>query len=259
MELEVENLKYDAALLGGDASVLRELYAKDFRCIGPNDVVRDKNTQIEALTSRATDLIDGSISDVVIRICEATAVLTERFMSRVRATGGEDAFIERYSTSNRPPVFNRYVLYGWVLKPILFGAAIYLLCSGVRYAWRFVTRERVPSRRTTPYGVTEKDNVRLFGYHIDYVSPAIVRAGEHDSIFLYVDAMGKIIFRSLESSHPSGGGIDFPLSDDDWDRRYPGHRGHRDLVRRRLVEFAERGGYHSQVVRALKRSGMFWM
>ena len=258
-EFEVENLTYDAALLGTDASVLRELYAEDFRYIGLNNVVHSKNKQIETLTSGELDLTDGRISDVVIRIYETTAVLTERFMGRVRAAGGEDAFTERYSPSNKPPVFNKYVLYGWVLKAILLGAAIYLLFRGVRYAWRFLTRERVPSRRTTPYSVTEKDNVRLFGYHIEYVSPAILRAGEHDSIFLYVDAMGRITFRSLESRHPSGGSIDFPLNDDDWDRRHPGHRGHRDLVRRRLIEFAERGGRHSQVVQALKRSGMFWM
>lgn len=96
--LEVANLKYDAALLGADASALRELYAEDFRYIGPNNVVRDKNTQIETLTSGAVDLIDGCSSDVDIRIYEAAAVVTGKFTGRVRATGREFAFTERYST-----------------------------------------------------------------------------------------------------------------------------------------------------------------
>jgi hypothetical protein len=160
--------------------------------------------------------------------------------------------------SSGPHLF-KYVLYGWVFKAILFVAAIYFLCKLIRRAWGFLTRERVPFRRTTPYGVTKKDNLRLFGYHIEHISPGIIRAGEHDSIFLYVDEMGEITFRSMESSHPGGGGIDFPLNDDDWDRSYPGHRGHRDLVRRRLIEFAQRGGYYPQVVRVLKRSGSLWM
>jgi hypothetical protein len=153
----------------------------------------------------------------------------------------------------------QWIVFKWLLAAFLFVAAIYFLYSVFRGAWRLWSLERVPSRGRTPQGVSKADDIRLFGYHIDYVSPAIVRSGQHDSCFDYVDEMGEITFRSLERSHPSGGGIEFPESDDAWDRKYPGHRGRRELIRRRLVEYAERGGYHPQVVRVLnERASSLW-
>jgi ketosteroid isomerase-like protein len=92
------NRKYDAALINADAAALRELYADDFRYFGPNHVVRDRATQIEALTSGAVDLIFGKSSDVEIRLYGPTAVLTGRFEGRVSVSGREFAFSERYST-----------------------------------------------------------------------------------------------------------------------------------------------------------------
>lgn len=96
--LENANRKYDAALLGADARALGELYADDFRYFGPNDVVRNKSSQIAALTSGAVDLIDGRSSDVDIRIYGTTAVVTGKFAGRVRVSGREFAFNEPYST-----------------------------------------------------------------------------------------------------------------------------------------------------------------
>ena len=153
----------------------------------------------------------------------------------------------------------QWLVYKWLIVVLLVGAAIYFLYTVLRGTWRLWTTERVASRRTSPQGVSKSDDVRLFGYHIDYVSPSIVRAGQHDSCFDYVDERGEITFRALERSHPGGGGIEFPESDLAWDRKYPRHRGRRELVRRRLLEYAERGGYHPQVVRVLEqRAASLW-
>lgn len=97
-ELVNANRKYDAALLGANARALGDLYADDFRYFGPKDVVRNKSAQIAALTSGAVDLIDGRSSEVDIRIYGTTAVVTGKFAGRVRVSGREFAFTERYST-----------------------------------------------------------------------------------------------------------------------------------------------------------------
>jgi hypothetical protein len=152
----------------------------------------------------------------------------------------------------------QWLVYRWLIVALLVGAAIYFLYTVFRGTWRLWTTERVASRKSSG-GVSKADDVRLFGYHIDYVSPSIVRAGEHDSCFAYVDERGEVTFRSLERSHPGGGGIEFPESDLAWDRKYPRHRGRREQVRRRLLEYAERGGYHPQVVRVLEqRAASLW-
>jgi ketosteroid isomerase-like protein len=92
------NRRYDAALLSGDAAALQALYADDFQYFGPGNVVRDKAAQVEALTSGKVDLIEGSSSNVEIRIYGATAVLTGRFAGRASVSGREFSFTERYST-----------------------------------------------------------------------------------------------------------------------------------------------------------------
>jgi ketosteroid isomerase-like protein len=92
------NRRYDEALLDADGDALEDLYADEFRYFGPNDVVRDKSTQIAVLTSGAVDLIEGRSSEVDIRIYGVSAVVTGRFAGRVRVDGREFSFTERYST-----------------------------------------------------------------------------------------------------------------------------------------------------------------
>lgn len=98
LALTEANAAYDSALLHADAKALDHLYADDFRYFGPKGVERNKAQQIAALTSGDVDLLDGDSSDVDIRLYGATAVLTGKYMGRVRVSGREFAFTERYST-----------------------------------------------------------------------------------------------------------------------------------------------------------------
>lgn len=92
------NGRYDAALLAADAAALDAIYAEDFQYFGSGGVVRDKRTQIAAMTSEQVDLLEGRSSDVDIRIYGNTAVLTGKFVGRTRVAGREFGFSERYST-----------------------------------------------------------------------------------------------------------------------------------------------------------------
>jgi ketosteroid isomerase-like protein len=97
-ELRERNQQYDRALLRADSAALAELYAPEFKYIGPEAVVRTREQQIHALTSGTVDVIAGASSEVDVKRYGTTAVLTGRFQGRARTTAGEFDFHERYST-----------------------------------------------------------------------------------------------------------------------------------------------------------------
>ena len=73
-------------------------------------------------------------------------------------------------------------------------------------------------------------------YTIEYVSPAVVRCGNHECGLDYKDAHGGIYFKAVETNHESGGVVIFPMADE-WPWTDTLRRDQRAVVRERLCAY----------------------
>jgi len=74
---------------------------------------------------------------------------------------------------------------------------------------------------------------RLRGYWVEYVSPAVVRAGEHEFAIVYHEGSEKLFLYGVERPQPERNLLYIP--GDDWDGTVePWARGRRDLIVDRL-------------------------
>ena len=98
-ELLEANRQYDVALVAADAAMLNKLYLEDFVYIGGLDTEkRNKQQQIAAMTGSSVKLLEGRSEDMEVNQYGDIAVITGRFIGRVRVKGKEISFTELYST-----------------------------------------------------------------------------------------------------------------------------------------------------------------
>ena len=96
-QLRAANVRYDRALIDGDAAALNRHYTDDFQRIGNDGAVHDKTNQVQLMTEEV-DLLDGRSDEVeVTMLGPDSALVTGRFAGRYRFQGNEDKFTERYS------------------------------------------------------------------------------------------------------------------------------------------------------------------
>jgi len=93
------NRQYDVALVAADAAMLDKLYLEDFVYIGGlTTEKRNKQQQIAAMTGTSVKLLEGRSEDIEVKQYGNVAVVTGRFIGRVRVKGKEISFAELYST-----------------------------------------------------------------------------------------------------------------------------------------------------------------
>lgn len=96
-ELRRANADYDRAIVTGDAAALDAILADDYSYVTAEGEVRDKVTQIAALTSGQMQIMSAGSEDVAIRWIGDDALMIGRFPARVRSGGRTVQIDERYS------------------------------------------------------------------------------------------------------------------------------------------------------------------
>ena len=97
---------------------------------------------------------------------------------------------------------------------------------------------------------TPQENVTS-GYKFEYVSSSIVRNEPYEFALIYSDALGEVHIGGYESGHESGGKLHL-LSEQDWNELYPARKGQRNLLKRRLIEYAREHNYLGFIERSLR-------